>query len=392
MAIISGKKAIFFSAIAILMSAVIITVFATPRTTTTKYQLPLLEARSEAVSSQAKDLRYNYLPQSLYIASYTAFSAFAEYERQRGAYLPTEEIFNVAMKEAIVNGTICCSLPSSSKPCTDSLLNDQRDPLKHVSINECLGSSFLSGQPMKPRTLSNRLSEMEEASLKAYRINTLFPNNYADMLLTLYQDNETGPWQVRVNLTMNYSVFAGNVMVNSSENITTTFGIEGIQDPLYAVGSKATAEDGNTEFTNYFNMTNITNWNISTFYHEIEWRLYKHDGNAPNFLMRFIGQDKPSECCGVESLINPVTMSQVTGDRERPYVDWCYYGPADRCSSESFGTLWNVRCVTTSGIGTKFYRFRIDTTHALRYNLSNDQRDYLYGAGPEPACTETPFP
>ncbi len=385
----SAKRGIYFTSIALLISAVLIMTFSASTSVTTKDQLPLTQAKAEAASSQARELKYNYLPQSLYIATYSSFYAMADYLRQRGNYFQggdASQKFDATLKEMILNGTMCCGLPGHLGCNTDSLA-DVNNPAIHEGIDQCLGISI-----MKDRNFTKRLIDMENASFSAFRIRTSFYKDYNAMALHFFQDNTTGPWQVGVNLTVNYSIVAGDVMINRTENISTTFSIGGIPDPLYFVESQRTPGDGNVMYSNYFNATNMTMWNISTFYREIEWRLYKYDKNASSFLMRFYGIDDRSLCCGVESLINPLAMNTVNGFVEKPYVDWCYYGPANRCTTAGTGTLWNVTCATTESDGSKFFNFAIDTYHALAYNLTNSEKDYLYGAGPPPACPETPFP
>ena len=382
---ISSKKAIFFTSIALLITSVLIITYGTPTSGVIKDRLPSMEAKANAANEMARDLKNSYLPQSLHIATYSAFSAMSEYMRQKGSYFTGPDadlIFNITLKEMVVNGTMCCA-----PGCNDALLSDVNDPSKHKGVDDCLGKAIMNG-----RNLTKRLNDMENASQNAFRIKTRFGRDYNGMQLYIFQNNDTGPFMVGANLTVNYSVAAGDVMINNTENISVIFSIVGISDPLYAVESTKVAKDGLVQYTNYFNTTNITHWNISTFYHEVEWRLYSYEPNATSFVSRFYGTDERSACCGIESLINPLVMGSVNGGLEKPYVDWCYYGPANRCTSATTGAMWNVTCVTTEVDGTKFFNYAIDTYHAQQYNLTGIVQDYLYGAGPPPACPETPFP
>ncbi len=387
--IIGSKRGIFFTSIAILMSAVLVLTYGTPTSVTTKEQTPLTQAKADLANSHARDLKYGYLPQALYVATYSAFYAMAEYMQLRGNYFlgaDADQKFNATLKEMIINGTMCCGLAGHT-PCNSDVLADVNNPGIHEGVDQCIGKAV-----MRDGNLTKKLRDMENASFTAFRINTTFNKDYNNMVIQLFQDNRTGPWRLGANISVNYSITVGDVMINNSENVSVIFGIEGIPDPLYAVGSAAAAEDGGVVYTNYFNSTNLTSWNISSFYHEVEWRLYRHDKNASSFLMRFYGRDERSPCCGVESLINPVTMASVNGLREMPYVDWCYYGAANRCTPSMTGSMWNVTCVTTESDGTKFFNYAIDTYHSIEYNLTNSQKDYLYTLGPPPACPETPFP
>ena len=400
-----NKKGIFFTSIALLMSAVLVMTFATRTSVTTKDQLPLTQAKANAVNIQARDLRADYLPQALTVSAYNSLYALAlflkEKSRQgRGDYIDFAEgkgtLFNATIKEMIINGTMCCDI-ASPPSCDGDLAADVNDPTKHIGVDNCIASlaspELIS--VIRQNNITKKLRDMENASFSAYRINTTFNTAYQDMKLELFQDNRTGPWQLGVNLSINYTIDAGGVMVNHSENITAIFTIEGIPDPLYAVESQRTALDGNTPFENSFNTSkNITNWNISTFFWELEGRLYAHEPKASSFLMRFYGNDEESPCCGIESIINPLAMSTVKGQVEKPYVDWCYYGRANRCTTAAMGGMWNVTCITTEADGSPFLNFAIDTYHATQYNLtgSDSRFDYLYGAGPPPACPELPPP
>ncbi len=386
-----NKKGIFFTSIAILISAVLVLTFGTPASVTTKEQLPLTQAKADLANAQARDLKYNYLPQSLYISTYGALYAMSEYMKAKHSYFLEPYAganFNTTLKEMVVNGTMCCSLPSSPVLCTESVA-DINDPSKHIGVDTCLAGLMDANKlaVIKQNNFTKRLRDMENASFSAFRINTTFKKDYNDMAFWLFQDNSTGPWQIGANISVRYSITAGDVTINSTEIISTTFGIEGIPDPLYAVQSLQVSQDGNTLYTNYFNATNLTNWNLSTFYHEIEWRLYKQEPLGSSFLGRLYGKDEASECCGIESLINPAAMGAVSGDLEKPYVDWCYYGSNDRCTAALTGALWNVTCVTTEIAGAKFFKYAIDTYHATQYNITSN----LTSTTPGP-CPVTPFP
>ena len=105
--LLSQKKGIFFTSIAILISAVLILTFGTPTSVTTKDQIPLTQAKAEAASSQARDLKNGYLPQSLSVASYSSFYAMADYFRQRGSYFLGADAslkFATTIKEMVIAG------------------------------------------------------------------------------------------------------------------------------------------------------------------------------------------------------------------------------------------------------------------------------------------------
>lgn len=378
-----GKQGMFFTAIALMMVIILVLTFSPQKPVVLAEEISALQTRANVVNEQAKAVVKSYTPQAIYVAAYSSFYAISEYMRLRANYFSTTEIFNLTFKEVMINGTICCSLPPGAPlGCSDASLADVNDLSKHMGVDQCIGLPV-----MKDKNLSIKLRQIENISFIALRVTTEFNKNYANMNVTLYQDNVTGPWQIGVNVSINYSVSVRDVTINNTQNISVMFGIEGISDPLYAVGSQNAPEDlPPTPYTLRINATNITDWNISNLYKQLEWRVYRHDKNASSFLMRFYGIDDKSPCCGIESLINPYVMESVNGVRERPYVDWCYYGPANRCTAAQTGAMWNVTCITTEADGTRFYRFAIDTYHAAEYNIT----EYLYSVGPPPACPEVP--
>jgi hypothetical protein len=394
----ASKKGIFFTGIALMMLSLVFLIFSPKDPLVLAEEISAIKAKAEIVDQQADTISKSYIPDSVQFASYNAFYALAEYMNQRDRYFDNSDIFNKTFKEVMIRGTMCCSLvigdPDIAPICDDTDNSDGGDVdnlARHTGIDKCIGMDV-----MKDKNLTVRLDQIENLSTVALRVDTIIDRVYDEMKVVLYQDNTTGPFRVGVNVTINYSVSAGNLMINDTQNITAIFDIDGIQDPLYFIESPGVAKDGGVKYVNYFNRTNQTNnsaWGVANMYQLAEWRLYKHYRLGSSFLNRFYGIDDPSDCCGVESLINPVAMSSVDGDWERPYIDWCYYGSNDRCSPSTTGAMWNVTCVTTEVDGTLLYNFAIDTYHAVEYNLTNNLGNYLYTLGPPPACDLEPdFP
>ena len=245
-----------------------------------------------------------------------------------------------------------------------------------MAVEDCIGSSETL---MMGRDFTRRLRDIENASVSTLQLQTAL--NYSGFNAVLFQNNATGPFQVGVKITINFSVNAGLAWWNDTKDVEVIFSFEGIEDPLYSVKSQS---DLGLLYTNVFNRTNITSWNITNTFLEIEWRKYRYEKNGSAFLTRFTSLDEASECCGIESLINPFAMDDaVVGNVERPYVDWCFFGT--RCPGDQPGALWNISCITdTAQSPEKFYRFSLDTYHASTYNLT----DFVYGAEPDPNAAQ----
>ncbi len=352
----SGRKGIFFTLIAILVVSVLFITFVPRQGLTLKGDVPLVESRVSTANDFVETLKTAYIPMALRMSSYNALNALSIYLKQRnsGPFADYAEL-NAKFEEVMLNGSIYCEIGGQNK---------------HMPIDECLGlgRTFMSG-----RNLTQRLRDIENASRATLHLDTNFSRDwYGDYDVALFQNNETGPFQVGVNITVNFSVNAAGVAWwNETERIHAVFSFDGIEDPLYSVNSQSGL---GALYTNVFNQTNLTSWNLTNTFQEIEWRRYRYDRNGSSFLTRFTAVDERSECCGIESLINPYVMTAASvGNVEKPYVDWCFFGT--RCPLNQPGSLWNISCITdTSPAPEKFHKFAIDTYHASTYNVT----EYVY--------------
>ncbi len=357
-----SKKGMFFTLISILMVSVLFMTFSPRHSLPLKEQIGFTESRISTVDDFVEIVKSSYVPMALRMASYNALNALSEYLKQREADSPGSGLFsdynelNKNFAEVMLNGSIYCEIGGKNE---------------HIPIDECLG---LGRTFMDNRNFTQRLRDIENSSKSTLQIETNFSRDwYGDYNVVLFQNNGTGPFQVGVNLTINISVNAGIAWWNNTERISTVFSFDGIEDPVYSVKSQS---DLGGIYTNVFNQTNLTSWNVTNTFKEIEWRRYRYDSEGSSFLTRFTEADENSECCGIESFINPFVMASASvGTIEKPYVDWCFFGT--RCPLNQPGYLWNISCITdTSPAPEKFYKFALDTYHADSYNLT----DYVYTA------------
>lgn len=353
--LLHSKKGIFFTLIAILIVSVLFISFSPRHGLAIKGQVPFTESRISAANDFVETVKTSYVPMALRMASYNALNALSEYLKQRnnGLFADYSEL-NRNFAEVMLNGSIYCEIGGRNE---------------HIPIDECLG---LGRTFMGNRNFTQRLRDIENSSKATLQIDTNFSRDwYGDYNVVLFQNNETGPFQVGLNITINFSVNAGIAWWNDTRRISTVFSFDGIEDPLYSVKSQSAL---GVLYTNVFNQTNITSWNITNTFWETEQRRYRYDKEGASFLTRFTESEERSECCGIESLINPFVMAAASvGNIEKPYVDWCFFGT--RCPLNQPGALWNISCITdTSPAPEKFYRFALDTYHADSYNVT----DYVY--------------
>jgi hypothetical protein len=347
-----AKKGIFFTIIAVLIMSTLLVAFTPRNASTIKDALPVTQTRVLLADDLVNVIKTAYIPMAVTTSGYNALNALSLYVKARGELFADFDELNRNFAEVMLNGTIACEPPLGAG--------------EHLDIEECLGLPA-DAVLMRERNLTGRLADIENATLDV-GLPVSFLTTYGDYEIILFQDNASGPFRVGVNLTLNFSLNAGVAWWNSTVNISTLFRFDGIEDPLYSVRS---SELLGTQYVNRFNQSNLTVRNITMLFREAEHRRYRYAKEGASFLTRFTMEDVPSECCGIESIINPLIMDDADiGTIERPYVDWCMFG--NRCPLDVVGALWNISCITQSAQGSKFYRFSLDSAHLAAYNLTED--------------------
>ncbi|MAG15910.1 hypothetical protein CMO88_02515 [Candidatus Woesearchaeota archaeon] len=364
--IFKNKKGFFFTIIAILIISVLFISSAPKSQVTLKYKIPSTESRISVADDFVETLKTSYIPITMRTSSYSALNALAIYLRVRGAAFSNYDELNSNFTQVMLNGSLACPDP----------LIPTNFELKDIETCICDWDAAYPGCPdglglMRDRNFTSRLKDIEAASKDTMQIQTNFTHTHSNFQINLSQNDDTGPFQVEVKILINYSVNAGLAWWNNTENVSVIFNFEGIEDPLYSVGSQALL---GTTYTNVFNQTNITQWNLTNLFLHNEWRRYRHDTNGSSFLTRFTDDDEISSCCGVESLINPFVMSDIPdpdgtagASIEKTYTDWCFFGT--RCPLDQQDSLWNITCISRAA--PKFRGFVLDTYHLTQLNLSD---------------------
>jgi len=321
---IMNKKGVFFTFMAILVVGVLVLAFSSDIYVTSKNEVPVVKSRVKTADSYLRNLESSYLKRSLYTSSYNALNSLILYIEKEG-FLDSETDLNAKFKEVVLSGSI-----------------------NGKNINEEYGINL-----MEEKTFIYRLDKIEEMSQDVLHITTNFSKENIDTVI--FQSDDTGSWQVGVNLTMNFSVDAGIASWNKTETISIMLSIIGFDDPLYLPYNHPIKET----------LFNDTEWNVSNLIEHIENATYRHESNeskhhSPSYLMRFYESYSPSLCCGIESMINK-TLSD---GRYKSYVDYCFW--SDEC--EGYGAwLYNI-----TGITTISYPFKLDAYHIAQYNVTSE--------------------
>ena len=349
-----NKKGIFFTLIAILMVTVFFAALSPRQGDDIRDEIPATQTRMKVTDNFITLLRTAYIPTAMRTSSYNALVAISEYQKSHGLRFENHSELQRHFAEVMINGSMDCGTYRSVEQC----------------ICNCTNTNL---SYMKNKTLTQRLRDIVDLSNSDLQIRTNF--SYRDYNVSLSQDNDTGPFQVRVNATVNFTSTNGLAWWNFTETYAAVFNVEGIEDPLYSVESRNVTQDG-TIYTNRFVETNVTVWNATAVFEQIDQRKYAYNPSGTSVLTRFTVTNESSPCCGVESFINTHVMnnSNVTGKAEKSFVDWCFFGdrcPEDRPNVEP-AHLYNISCITNASRNAKFYNFRLDVYSISRYNLTQD--------------------
>ncbi len=326
-----GKKGLYFTLIAVLIVTVLVVGMSARTFVSPAQELPALKTRVQVADDYVSRLNDVYLERALYVSSYWALESIALYENKTGAFMGSRSEFSSRFAEVMVNGSID---------------GESIDAITGVRI-------------MDNNTLLHRLGQIENASMAAYSIRTDFNKDISSFAVAVRQSNRTGPWRVSVNATFSYTVNATLARWDRTKRQEAEFEITGLHDPLILVRSSGRLQ-GRVEKANF------TSWNVTKLYHHIANGTYRAEFNGTSFLDRFYNNMSKSECCGIESVLDPNKMG--LPDTARSYADWCFYSA--RCPPNTPGQIWNVTGITSTNPAQSFYAFKLDDYHIVIYNVT----------------------
>ncbi len=350
-----NKKGIFFTITAILLSAVILVAFLPTPSSNLQSDELYVTTQIATGNDLVSQITNEYAPAAMRVSGHHALRTISEIEKLRGVTFSQAD-FEDAFAELMMNGTLTCpgGAPQTTAEACICSLGGSCDP----------NTAF-----MRDKSLTTLLYLYAAATERSANIETNFTFLTEDIeRLTLFQNNETGPFSVGVNATINYTIITAAATWSGDAYITELIPIRGIEDPLYSVQSQALL---GTLVTRPISQSAFLRWNITQIYLAIENKTYVHNPNASSFLQRFYGEDQASPCCGIESFINPQELDPRGTTREnKPYLDWCVLGQSDRCpvTPSNPQSVWNISCISQPG--EPFEYFTLDTDHVSRYNIT----------------------
>lgn len=327
---IKGKKGIIFTFIAILLVVLISVLFSIETSPPSRERSNVVLDRITVADDYIKNLEYVYLQRALYISSYRSIEALALYVNKTG-FLSDEKNLTKKFKEILLNGTV-----------------------NGVNVDSTIGRNLISG-----KTYMIRLEEIENSTRDFMQIKINFTKDYDKINVSIFQDNFTGPFKVRVNMSFEYFVDAQIATWNRTGNTSTEFFIEGIEDPLYLRAGEGMSHP--------IKISNLTIWNRITVTEFIANGMYRYENMSSSFLTRFYNGTSRSECCGIESIVPPVFVAILSvGNKDLSYVDCDFISNFCVTIPDASGnSYYNI-----TGITNDTYNLQLDNYTVERYNLS----------------------
>jgi len=324
MAIILGKKSLFFTFIALVMVSLFIFIFARGINVSNASNAEAFEKHSEILGNHVKGLEDAYLPMALYSSSHKAFMSLFYYINSTGSFLSDVQS---NFSEVVLYGTI------------------DRNPIDLITGRQLMFNS----------TFTNLSDQIADISYDLYGVSFSYSVNSVSL-------SQEDPWHVIVTANLSYDLNSTEVSW-SRDNvlIESQLDIQDFYDPYFYINSQRTDQRPFTK-----SPVRYDRWTLASFNESIANRTYTHfpDSDAPSFLMRYENNTDflpSSECCGIETVLNSSYYGSSALLEE--YVDYSFWSHKyqDNCSA-----LYNITSVKAD-----FPNMKLNLNHTLWYGLAN---------------------
>lgn len=326
------KKAIFFTFIAIVIMAVFILVLTPQADISLQKDTQAIKKKIGSVDNYVASLEDSYFETVLRATTFKTMLSLVFYVNSTGKFLANiDQIFF----EVITNGTV-----------------------NNVPIDSLTGKKI-----MENSTLTNWSNRIIQVGWDTYNVNTT-------IVIVNVSVNQTDPWRLTPSLLLNITVKSNFAEWRRNATISTTIGIEELYDPYYLINTV-----GLFSYGKKIKKSEIPfdKWNISQVRVTLKNAAYVYwkTTKAPSYLMRFVNNTNNSECCGIESLVDPAKIAPQ--DQMGSYVDYLFWSYAYN-SVANCTRLYNItNPATGGGIWDEYKYFKLDFDHVVLYNItSND--------------------
>ena len=325
-----NKRSIFFTFIAIAIITVFTLVFTPQADISLQKDKQAIRARINSLDNYVDDLEERYLETVLRVSTYKAILSLIFYINETGSYLAN---LDSAFYEVMLNG---------------SILNPGQE---HVPIDSITGKKI-----MENNTLLNWSNKIIDVAKDTLNVNT-------SITILNVTVNQTKPWSMDSTLRINFSVRSNVAEWRKNATIISTINIEGFYDPYYL-------KNTNGLYSNQVKRSSVefNQWNLSKVREHLRngTYVYWQNSDAPSFVMRFTNTMSPSQCCGIESLVNPNAVSPA--DQIDSYADYIFWDPLINTPCSQLYNITNP--ATGQGLWDEFRYFKLDFEHITKYNIT----------------------
>lgn len=311
---IRNKRGVFFTFLAFtIITAIFMSFTGVPRISFYQEQ-EVVESEFLLLTAYTKDLQENYVKNVLISQTYKALNTMLNYNNETGPINNVSEEFT----ELITDGTLF-GIPRSE---------------------------------MNGQLTSDWTDKIDQMADEVYSIDS----NLTILNATMAQYS---PWHIRVVVNFTVDTRLKNMSYLFNDSLVINIPITGLRDPVYLIN------DG-TPHT--INRTEVVDWDSSAVLEMLQDRTYRHTVQSPSFLMRLVGDNTNSTCCGIESLINSNYVNPV--DYNVSFVDYLFWSRNRSCDVSEY-EMYNYSGVSDTAIGRGFI---LDTEYSALYNLSVSER------------------
>lgn len=314
--IFKGKKAVFFTLIAILIITMFILYFKMQSDIPLKSKAAVAGSRVTSMNDFIRSFETIYAPRALYATSHRALGSITTYITWKND--PNSLLYsNVGGDKFFI---------SNITKAFQTAVNGSR-------IYDAKIGNYYELPEMKDKNISFWFQKLAEVAKKEMGMDLQV--NITNLYLE--QDYETGPWKARAVMELEYAVNTTGVAswrreMKGENAVKVEFDVAGFIDPYLAGMTNGTLN--RTITLNKFNPREING--LAMFQDTINDGNYTFENySAPSFLFRFEGNTSPSYCCGIESFVYPGEVYPDTLDPDKygnSYLDFQFF--RGRCYQE----------------------------------------------------------
>jgi len=325
--LITNKRGIVFTVLAIVLSAFFTVLFSASIEKPIDYKLEVIETRIKVLNDYT-DTFYDYAEQTGAIAGYSALQGMLVEMNDRGRY------YNIT-DEFVSNYTYC------------------------IRYGNITPSKALTA--MTNRSLTDYLNVIQNIARYQLNINSKFNIQSIDVAQT------TDAFEILVIINLSLNITDAYAYISDTRVVTSRVNIEGLLDPLYLM---------NDIYNQTINRTSIQksggevggNWSkedLAQLYYNHEYR-YFYDGVG--FINRMKGNFSSGDSFGIESFVNHTNpgILAITNDNQS-MADYQFWQRKNMSCTKGIVKIINYTIINSSGSPRDF---QLDVNHMVRFNIS----------------------